>query len=166
VAPITQAPDVELASYYEAGHGAAAFASRCELGGLAVVPRPHCRFRVPSSVAPERARRHAVEIRLAGAAAEAVVLGKANLAFGDVERRCHGARTDFSLARTIWGPGADAYITWAWPRVVELVERRWAAVDALARALRCEGRFDGPRALEIVRAHWDAPTAEPRWRRW
>jgi hypothetical protein len=150
--------DVELrrlAAVHEAGHVLLAVAGGCEVDRVAIGPRGGgvTRIRVP------RDPRAAVANHLAGAAAEAVALGLGTLPFAEVAWRCTGARTDFERARAATGinlpPGAMAgLLQFPWEGTVRVVVRRWAAVEALARALQRTGAIEGERAVEIVRSRW------------
>ncbi|WP_408628806.1 M50 family metallopeptidase [Anaeromyxobacter soli] len=143
----------ELAAYHEAGHAVAALATGCELGAMTVGPHGGglTRFRPPRDVPAARSRRDAVLRHLAGAAGEAVVVGLGSLSFAEVDARCGGAATDFAAARRACGPGGElSFLTWRWPRTVDLLVRRWTAVEALASVLRTEGAIEGSRASAIV----------------
>jgi hypothetical protein len=137
----------QLAAVHEAAHLVIALAVRCDVASVGIGPEGagNTRIRMPRG-------RRAIDVRLAGAAGEALALDLRAVGLEEAERRCAGGRTDFGAARAEWGPGADSFLAWRWTRVVDLLERRWPAVEALASALEREGTIDGSRALEIVRA--------------
>lgn len=153
---MTPAPDPRmLASVHEAGHVVTALEFGYEVGDVWITARGggHADIVVPSRGAA------ACELYLAGLAAEAVLLHLDDLDFGEVAARYVGDDGDLGRARAAVGIPLDAasmagMLALPWRRAATRVKGRWADVERLAAALRCEGRLDGVRAAAVATRGW------------
>jgi hypothetical protein len=139
--------DVELACFHEAAHVLVALEAGCQVGDVMVTPRGggNAQIRLPAR------RRDAVMLRLAGAAGEALALGL-DVDFEEAAARCEPAALDFALARLDALAGRGEALPALWRQTIDLVERRWPVVVALAEELQQAGIVSGARAVSILSA--------------